>query len=76
MIMPDKCISEEQSLLHLGGVLISLLYKPLTISELWENVKDKTHMNSFGHFVLTLDMLFIIGVIVLENDKIKLERKR
>lgn len=76
MIMPDKYISEEQSLLHLGGVLISLLYKPLTISELWENVKDKTHMNSFEHFVLTLDMLFIIGVIVLENDKIKLERKR
>lgn len=76
MIMPDKCISEEQSLLHLGGMLISLLYKPLTISELWENVKDKTHMNSFEHFVLTLDMLFVIGVIVLENDKIKLEKNR
>jgi hypothetical protein len=76
MILPDKYISEKQSLLHLGGVIISLLAKPTTISRLWDIAKDKGHIYSFEHFILTLDMLFMIDAIKLKNDKIELERKQ
>ena len=75
MILPDKYISEKQSLLHIGGVIISLLNTPLTISRLWDMAKEKKKINSFELFILALDMLFIINATSIRNNKIVLERR-
>lgn len=54
----------------MGGKVLSLLKNDMPLSELWELSKIKSVVNNYERFVLVLDMLFVMGLIDLENDKI------
>jgi len=70
MILPTKNISKENSLLWIGGAILSILDRPSDISKLWDKLKVRTRINSFEYYVLALDLLFITGTIDIENNRI------
>jgi len=67
VILPDKNIKLEYSLLNCGALILDEIREPKTISLLWEQVKQKETLDNYEKFVLTLDFLFIINAIKL-ND--------
>lgn len=67
MILPDKNIKLEYSLLNCDALILYEIREPKTISLLWEQVKQKETLDNYEKFVLTLDFLFIINAIKL-ND--------
>lgn len=65
--MPTKHIPLEQTLLGLGGQLLTLLRQGDTVTALWERARDLPHIGSFARFVLALDLLYAIGVLELQD---------
>lgn len=70
MILPDKNIKLEYSLLSCGAVLLSEIVEPQTISLLWEKAKRHAVLVSYEKFLLTLDYLFIINAITFKDGMI------
>ena len=62
MILPSKHVSEAESLLAAGAVLLHELDRPRTVSELWEATRGQG-IATFDRFVLAAEMLYIIGVV-------------
>ena len=71
MILPSKYVQEKESLLGLGAVVLSYLKNDIPLSELWERSKENVETMSFERFVLVLDMLFVMGLIVVEGQLVK-----
>lgn len=70
MILPTKHIPTQRSLLGLGGVVLTALSGPTTTSALWDSVRSHAEIGTYGRFILTLDLLFTIGVIELRDGLI------
>jgi len=70
MILPSKHISQDQSLLGVGAILLNEIKQPQTVTSLWEKVRTRQPVGTFERFVLALDMLHITGMISLENGMI------
>ena len=71
MILPNKYIPENESLFGLGALLLLYLLKPSTISSLWEKVRAIPEIGTFERFILTLDFLFIIGAIDIDEGLLR-----
>ncbi|RYD72810.1 MAG: hypothetical protein EOP84_22530 [Verrucomicrobiaceae bacterium] len=71
MILPAKHLSQERSLVGIGAQILSVVEEGRTVSELWEAVQRRRPVLapaiSFDWFVLSLDMLFTISAIDVEN---------
>ncbi|MDD3607203.1 MAG: hypothetical protein PHQ20_00160 [Candidatus Moranbacteria bacterium] len=63
MILPTKHINASKSLLGMGSEVLKLLENPRNVSDLWNRAKKVPEINTFEIFTLTLDFLFIIGVV-------------
>lgn len=59
MILPDKNIKLEYSLLNCGALILDEIREPKTISLLWEQVKQKETLDNYEKFVLTLDFYLL-----------------
>jgi hypothetical protein len=73
MILPTKHIRICESLIGLGGYLLKLLNEPMTIDNLW--FKFSKHNNhkfpayhNFDNVVLSLNLLFIMGIIEINEN--------
>lgn len=74
MILPSKHIKLSESLIGLGAFVVSIVKKPLTIDECWKQLNEdyintgklKKH-HSFDNFILTVDLLYMIGVIEMNS---------
>ena len=62
MILPGKHTSLSRCLLNVGAILLSNLEGERTVSGLWESVREKPEISTFGRFVLGLDLLFVLGL--------------
>ena len=71
MILPDKNITLHYSILGTGTKILMESNIPQTVSSLWEKVRNYDEINTFEKFVLTLDFLYMIGLIELEKGVIK-----
>lgn len=69
MILPTKHIPAEQTLLGVGSLLLQYLNQPKNISYLWDEVKKLPPIGTYERFVLGLDMLYILGLIKLNDGK-------
>ena len=74
MILPKKHLSIEESLFGFGAFLLQKITNPIAIEDLWESYRD-AYINkkynvkfSFDNFIATLDYLYIIGAIKI-NEK-------
>lgn len=71
MILPNKYLREDEALLGLGGKILVSLKQDMPISDLWEETKTKENIGSFERFVLALDMLYLLGLIIFDDNKIR-----
>lgn len=71
MILPNKFLEEKDSLLYVGALLLNKLDVPTSVSELWNQVNDNKSVNNYERFIITLDMLYVLNLIELKNDKIR-----
>ncbi|MBQ3018062.1 MAG: hypothetical protein IJD89_03855 [Clostridia bacterium] len=74
MILPKKHVSLEESMFGFGAYLLEHIRPKITIDNLWkiylkeyENMLYSTKF-SFDQFILTLDYLYAIGVLTV-NEK-------
>lgn len=78
MILPNKHLSQDRALLTVGAKLLNLLSQPKTVSALWEEIsvspaphEKRRHKLRYDAYVLTLDLLFLIGAIELQEGLIR-----
>jgi hypothetical protein len=70
MILPNKYLTENDALIGVGSILLGKLSTPKPLSTFWEEVKDISNVGNFERFVLGLDLLFVLGLIEIKNNKI------
>jgi hypothetical protein len=70
MILPNKHVSLNKSLLGAGAELLTLIEQPDSVSGLWQRAFQRTEIGSYWRFVLVLDFLFLIGLIDLSEGLI------
>tara|TARA_R110002167_G_scaffold100070_5_gene261534 strand:- start:1112 stop:1339 length:228 start_codon:yes stop_codon:yes gene_type:complete len=71
VILPNKYLREDEALIGVGGKILMLLQQDMLLSELWEETKEKENIGNFERFVLALDLLYLLGLIIFEENKIK-----
>jgi len=69
MIIPDKNITLENSLLGSGMVILQKLSPPQTISSLWERTRSSS-INSYEKFILSVDLLYMLDIIELHEGMV------
>ena len=73
MLLPTKHVSEAESLLAAGAVLLHELDRPRTVTDLWEAARGEG-IATFDRFVLAAEMLYTIGAISFRDGL--LEKRR
>jgi hypothetical protein len=68
MILPDKHLSIERSLVSLGVVVLEQLRQPRSVSALWESVRQSPGIGTFHQFTLAVTFLFTIGAVSFVDD--------
>jgi hypothetical protein len=69
MILPTKHIRSDRALLTVGGNLLDCLHEPMTVSRLWDDIRNRRADRAgnapinYDWFVLALDLLFMIGSV-------------
>lgn len=70
MILPNKYVDEKNTLLYAGALLLNELTVPRSISYLWDQLKDNPSIMTYERFILTLDMLYIFGLVDMQHNRI------
>jgi hypothetical protein len=68
--MPSKYIREDEALIGVGATLLQHIDKKINLSSLWDNVKHIESIGTFERFILTLDLLFLLGLIDVRKNEI------
>lgn len=69
MILPTKHVRADRALIGVGGELLSLLNEPMTVSRLWDAIRERRSTATpnapveYTWFILALDFLFMIGAV-------------
>lgn len=71
MIMPSKYIQEKDALIGVSALITPYVDNGLMLSGLWEVLKKESIITNFERFILALDLLFILGVVNIEDNIIK-----
>ena len=71
MILPTKHIDVSRSFIGLGAEVLRYIDRPQTVSSLWHRSMSIKEIGTFETFTLTLDFLYVIGAIELENNFIR-----
>lgn len=71
MILPDKYIPPHYSIFGLGALILNDLDKPKTVTALWEDLKSFPEVSTFERLVFSLDFLYIIGALELEDGLLR-----
>jgi hypothetical protein len=67
VILPTKYIPQDAALIGVGATLLSELDQPLTVSGLWDRVRNQPNVGTFERFTLASTLLFILGAIELRD---------
>lgn len=77
MILPSKHLPQDRALLTVGATILRQLSYPVTVSALWEEMpRPEDEQNGplplrYDAFVLTLDLLFLLGAIEFKEGLIQ-----
>ena len=77
MILPTKRLGAERAMLTVGAEILDLLTEPKTISRLWDELAremaehSSTRIVNYDWFVLTLDLLYMLGALEMDHGKIR-----
>jgi hypothetical protein len=75
MILPSKHIRFAESLMGLGGILLSIINEPKTIDEIWFKYSEINNSklkfpayHNFDNVVLALNYLYLIGAVEINSN--------
>ena len=77
MILPTKHIRPDRCLIGLGGEVIGVLERPMTMSRLWDAIRHRRSAHTadavvdYRWFVLTLDLLYTVQAIEFERGVLR-----
>lgn len=70
MIMPSKYLREDETLIGISAILLSVIEKNGNLSAIWESVKKLDAIGNFERFILALDLLYMLDLIKVRNNEI------
>lgn len=73
MILPTKHVPPSRSLLAAGATVLAGLTTPASVSELWHRVSKDRSVGEFRHFLLALDLLYMLGAIDFRDGLLQRE---
>jgi hypothetical protein len=70
MILPDRNIAPDRALLTIGGIIFDRLTEPLTVSRLWDEIRERHQKRpiSYVWFLLSVDLLFVLNLVWFDQD--------
>ena len=72
MVLPNKHVPVDRSLVGLGGEILTILAdNPRSVSATWEDLRESHRSVSFEQFALAASFLFLLGAVELEGDKLR-----
>jgi len=77
MILPTKRLGPERAIIAVGAEVLKLLTEAKTVSRLWDELKhvmderSSTRKVNYDWFVLTLDFLYMLGAIEMDQGRIR-----
>jgi hypothetical protein len=71
MILPDKNLLLSSSLLGMGAELLTKFNSSHTVSSLWEKTRKSGKINSYEKFILTLDLLYLLDLVKLQDGLLR-----
>jgi hypothetical protein len=74
VILPTKGIQPRAALLAVAAEVLRVLDEAKSVSRLWDDFRksgDPREETTFDWFVLSLDLLFLFGVIELDRGRIR-----
>ncbi|MBZ0117296.1 MAG: hypothetical protein K8H88_09890 [Sandaracinaceae bacterium] len=74
MILPTKGVPPNRTLLAVAGEVLRVLDEPKTVSRVWDDFRRRSDPRSevtFDWFVLSLDLLFLLGTIELDRGRLR-----
>jgi len=70
VIMPSKYLREDETLIGISAILLSVIEKNGNLSAIWESVKKLDAIGNFERFILALDLLYMLDLIKVRNNEI------
>lgn len=68
MILPNKHLLSQDSLIGIGGLLLTKIGPGgTTVSKLWEGGRDRREVGTYDRFILALDTLYLLGYLNWED---------
>jgi hypothetical protein len=70
MILPDRNIAPDRALLTIGGIIFDRLSEPMTVSRLWDEIREfhRKRPISYVWFLLSVDLLFVMNLVWFDQD--------
>ena len=70
MILPDRNIAPDRALLTIGGMIFDRLAEPMTVSRLWDEIRERHRRRpiSYVWFLLSVDLLFALNLVWFDRD--------
>ena len=70
MILPDRNIAPDRALLTIGGIIFDRLGEPMTVSRLWDEIRELNQRRpiSYVWFLLSIDLLFVMNLVWFDQD--------
>lgn len=76
MILPNKHLLSKDSLIGIGGLLLTKIGSGgTTVSKLWEGIRDRHEVATYDRFILALDTLYLLGYIDLEDGMLTMRER-
>ena len=76
MILPNKHITADFSLIGISSKLLPLLDEQKSVSVLWEDTKDLKGVGTFERFSFALSLLFAMGIVEYSDGQLKKAKKQ
>lgn len=67
MLLPDKYVAVERSLLGQAAIILKNREPDRTVSELWSALLADDSSWTFDRFALAFSLLYGLGVVALQN---------
>ena len=72
MVLPNKHLPLNRSLLSVGGKILEILSdRPRSVSSTWEELRNLNNTTSFEQFTLATSFLFALGAVDLEGGNLR-----
>jgi hypothetical protein len=77
MILPTKHVRPDRALIGVGAEVLEILKRPMTMSRLWDEIRGRRTLLTpnapidYQWFVLSLDLLYVIGAVDLERGLVR-----